>query len=600
MKYALIMIRAALRLSPRMFIYMLRRKVRNIVVPKFPSIYARRLKKFEQTLTPLVQPNEIQSGLKECGRFYCEEYRHMIDDGLTGKITLHSKVVDFSDPKLVDWNYSLEEEGDHQMWRVKLGHMGFLTPMLIEGDEGSHFAVNEYLVNALSNAKPSDKGAFNGFWFPYAASHRVLALTSALLITRHNNEISMELDKNINRLIKSSVAFILDNIEHELQNNHIERNLAALCMFFTYAENTPPKIKNKLNLLIERLLNKTILPDGCQIERSPMYQGLSIVSLGVIVETPFLNAQLKERLVECLNLARQAFAALCHPDGEVALFNDSWHSEVPNFRLESPLNGRVILPDGGFGRISMGSDICILDGGAIGPSWNPGHGHADFLSIEISLNGERTIVDPGTSCYNSGRQRASERSAAAHNGPIWRGLEAVEFVGCFKVGRMIQAYLLEEDLLPDDTLISFINYKQGTVVRTVRYFNGRGYLINDFWDNSQDVGQVSFLIPRKWDLCQSESRIILTNLDCKVFMDFPSGYSKQKIETGTWARKYGLVESAHKIRLYPIPNQMYDCQRLTTWIGHESCPQSIQVSNFEEYEKVLNLIKKSKYYNERR
>ena len=127
------------------------------------------------------------------------------------------------------------------------------------------------------------------------------------------------------------MAFLLDNVEHELNNNHVERNLAALCLYFSYAESVPTRIAARLERDVAHLLETTILPDGCQVERSPMYQGLSVASLAIMAETPFLSGSLRSKLQERQAAAHRAFAILSHPDGEVALFNDSWHGEAPHY-----------------------------------------------------------------------------------------------------------------------------------------------------------------------------------------------------------------------------------------------------------------------------
>ena len=45
-----------------------------------------------------------------------------------------------------------------------------------------------------------------------------------------------------------------------------------------------------------------------------------------------------------------------------------------------------------------------------------GHGHADALSIRLSIDGRRCLVDPGTYCYMSaGDERSRFRGTAAHN-----------------------------------------------------------------------------------------------------------------------------------------------------------------------------------------
>ncbi|MGA9041766.1 MAG: alginate lyase family protein [Terriglobales bacterium] len=55
----------------------------------------------------------------------------------------------------------------------------------------------------------------------------------------------------------------------------------------------------------------------------------------------------------------------------------------------------------------------IIDAGPQGTG-HSGHGHADALSVRVSLNGRRWLVDPGTFCY-MGEERNQFRGTAAHN-----------------------------------------------------------------------------------------------------------------------------------------------------------------------------------------
>jgi len=57
----------------------------------------------------------------------------------------------------------------------------------------------------------------------------------------------------------------------------------------------------------------------------------------------------------------------------------------------------------------------VIDGGTQG-SGKSGHGHADALSVQLSVNGRDWLVDPGTFCYVSpGGERDLFRGTLAHN-----------------------------------------------------------------------------------------------------------------------------------------------------------------------------------------
>jgi hypothetical protein len=90
----------------------------------------------------------------------------------------------------------------------------------------------------------------------------------------------------------------------------------------------------------------------------------------------------------------------------------------------------------------------FFDVGPLGPDYQPGHGHADSLTIEASYGGNRLFVDPGTFGYDAGAQRAYDRSTAAHNTLCVDGLDSSEVWDIFRVGR--RAKPSEVDVVCDE------------------------------------------------------------------------------------------------------------------------------------------------------
>lgn len=73
-----------------------------------------------------------------------------------------------------------------------------------------------------------------------------------------------------------------------------------------------------------------------------------------------------------------------------------------------------------------------IDAGPQGPGW-AGHGHADALSVQLSLGGQELLVDPGTFTYvHVNGERGSFRETGAHNTVQVDGLSQAESAGPFK------------------------------------------------------------------------------------------------------------------------------------------------------------------------
>jgi uncharacterized heparinase superfamily protein len=142
----------------------------------------------------------------------------------------------------------------------------------------------------------------------------------------------------------------------------------------------------------------------------------------------------------------QATADLAHPDGGAALFNDAGLSMAyaPGACLEAfaalfpqTVSPATVFayPDAGYFGRREGGDCFIADCGRIGPDALPAHAHGDILSFELSLGGERFIVDPGVYEYVEGPRRRAARAAASHNTLCFDGLDQADFFGAFRCGR---------------------------------------------------------------------------------------------------------------------------------------------------------------------
>jgi hypothetical protein len=83
----------------------------------------------------------------------------------------------------------------------------------------------------------------------------------------------------------------------------------------------------------------------------------------------------------------------------------------------------------------------ILDVGDPCPDDLPAHAHADCLSFELWVDGERWVVDTGTSTYEAGSRRAYERSTAAHNTIEIDGEDQTEVWGIFRAARRARGTL---------------------------------------------------------------------------------------------------------------------------------------------------------------
>jgi uncharacterized heparinase superfamily protein len=201
--------------------------------------------------------------------------------------------------------------------------------------------------------------------------------------------------------------------------------------------------------VLEAELAEQVLEDGGHVERSPMYQ-LRVAWLLLALRNaagdelaPLLDAPLERLLGACLRLR--------HPDGGIALFNDSAFGVYPEPQalhaacagvLGRPAPAAPAAPasfslprTGYFGAFGRGGDYIACDAGPIGPDYQPGHAHGDLLSFELSLGGRRVVTDSGVHGYEDDPLRVWCRSTRAHNTVEIDGESQCEFWSVFRVGR---------------------------------------------------------------------------------------------------------------------------------------------------------------------
>jgi uncharacterized heparinase superfamily protein len=249
---------------------------------------------------------------------------------------------------------------------------------------------------------------------------------------------------------------LMQRVEWHLLGNHLLANAKALVfggLFFTGAE-ADAWLEHGLAIL-ERELPEQVLADGGHFELSPMYHSivledvLDLLNLSSVYAAHSPRARLlTQPLEETAPRMLTWLRAMCHPDGEIAFFNDAAFAiAAPPDELEryarrlgvagAPANPCEIqyLPHSGYVSARSGPVALIFDAAGVGPHYLPGHAHADTLSFELSWHGRRVICNSGTSCYGMGSVRAWERSTAAHNTVSVDGEDSSEVWNSFRVAR---------------------------------------------------------------------------------------------------------------------------------------------------------------------
>lgn len=388
------------------------------------------------------------------------------------------------------WN----DPGRDKLWLYNLHYFDDLNAMNAAARADWHRAL---LRRWVSENPP---GAGNG-WEPYPTSLRIVNWIKWALA---GNALPPECVQSL----AVQTRWLRQRLEHHLLGNHLFANAKALV--FAGAFFVGPEADRWLALgrrLLTRELHEQILPDGGHFERSPMYHAillgdvLDLMNLGAV----YPDAVDPDVLAVCRAHAESMtgwLRAMCHPDGEISFFNDAAFGIAPTLvqltdyrrrlgqsdpgRTPAGMSGYAALTrptaktstispasecltdapdpspgldpevpltswlrDSGYVRLEAGPAVALLDVAPIGPDYLPGHAHADTLSFELSLFGQRVIVNGGTSRYGSGPERLAERGTAAHSTVQIDRADSSEVWGGFRVARRARPLDVRVEAVPD-------------------------------------------------------------------------------------------------------------------------------------------------------
>ena len=321
----------------------------------------------------------------------------------------------------------------HQLWRMNLHYMEYL-----EGAADDDFAA--LIPDWIANNPENRPGSWRDSWNSYALSLRTVVWMQQLAL--RSDRLPVDFRSRTETSLTSQLRFLSRNLETDLGGNHLIKNIKALlwgARYFCTPE--AEQWKSSALALLQAELTRQILPDGMHDERSPSY-----------------HAQVFADLIECqhalgcdpfgstLERMAQAVSDLAHPDGYVAQFNDAGLTMAyePAVCLDAygRLTGKRPTPrpifsyrDAGYFGMRTRDTYLIIDCGRIGPDDLPAHGHGDVLSFELSIGGQRLIVDQGVFEYVTGERRQRSRSAGNHNTLCFDGADQADFFGAFRCGR---------------------------------------------------------------------------------------------------------------------------------------------------------------------
>jgi uncharacterized heparinase superfamily protein len=359
--------------------------------------------------------------------------------------------------KFLNQEYSLSgnsgwnDAGIEKLWLYNLHYFDDLN----SANAGDRKVWHQALITRwlLENLPASGNG-----WEPYPTSLRIVNWIKWLI---NGNVIVPGMLESL----ALQASWLAKRLEWHLLGNHLFANAKALVFVGLMFEGPQAAdwLATGLNIITKELPEQ-VLVDGGNFERSPMYHAIFLEDLLDLINAAshwqglVPDTQVSAWFETAARMLRW-LADMTHTDGAISLFNDAALGVAPKLaELQAyaaclGLHGRIRtvpepssiihLAHSGYVRLEHEYALALLDVAPIGPDYLPGHAHADTLSFELSVFGQRVVVNGGTSRYGMSSDRLRERSTAAHSTVEVAGHNSSDVWGGFRVGRRAYPFDLQ-------------------------------------------------------------------------------------------------------------------------------------------------------------
>lgn len=295
-------------------------------------------------------------------------------------------------------------------------------------------------------------------WHPYPTSVRLVNWLRAELLLERSGSSGQEDEASRDAVLRSLYAqarAVSADPELDVPGNHLVRNARALLFAgHFFAGDEPEGWTGRARSLLARAVDEQVLEDGGHFERSPAYHVQVLGDFLDLVPLFGPDDPLRADLAEAIRAMARWLRRMRHPDGSLPQFHDG--GRWPEADLDALLEGvdalvrsptaskedgkaELLAPSGYALLRPAAGALAVLDIGPPGPEHLPAHAHCSLLSLELSLAGERVLVNAGTYGYAAGPDRDAFRGTAAHNTVQVGREEQSEIWSSFRIGRRARA-----------------------------------------------------------------------------------------------------------------------------------------------------------------
>ena len=277
-------------------------------------------------------------------------------------------------------------------------------------------------------------------WEPYPRARRTLAATRAAarltLAEHHGRDRWSDSHAAVRDLLLAIAAAAACDLgflaERHLDGNHLLVDRAAQAV----AELAWGRGTRACQTLADEV-ERQFPGDGGHVEASPMYHALLLEDL-LTVRALWPQGPARMRFDHLLQRALGWLAAALHPDGRLPAFGDTDPDALDSLAMTRTALGAA--PRGqtdakqSIWQSRHGGHFAVVH--TAPPAWKPqpGHAHADTLSLEWSRNDVRIFADAGLAGYEGDPNRELNRREPSHSTVEIANVPQLELWGAFRVG----------------------------------------------------------------------------------------------------------------------------------------------------------------------
>lgn len=367
-----------------------------------------------------------------------------------------------------------------QLWRYHLHYFDYVQDLLVWSSAGLSRAAYE-AFRTLANSWINENQKLTGDgWHPFTISVRIVNWLHAVSAFEAQLQTDEPFRKRLLGSLYGQAQVLAADLELDVRGNHLLKNLRGLLWAGVAFEGAEPQswFQRAMELLPQEL-DEQVLRDGGHFERTPAYHLIVLkdcLEIGIWLRRNRENSP--AWLDDAVRRMLDYLMAILPPGGQLPLLKDTAWDAAPapskllaagSIYLDDPVykltnepglycfllfgtaglekfrawpnnrqaRGSLALAESNhFVMRDEGSgEYLILDAGKPCPDYLPAHAQADLLTYELSIDGQRIVVDSGVYEYAEGPWRDYFRSTRAHNTVEVAGENQSEVWGSFRVAR---------------------------------------------------------------------------------------------------------------------------------------------------------------------